>query len=173
MHMLGTHQESILAPHQYVEEGELKCDNLREDRIALERMKSSITFIDGHFKLPLLWRDKKEALPNNHQMAQRRLWLLKRKLLKDERLLQRYYEVMEGYIENGYAELVDQQEAAPDDTPQIWYVPHHGVVNPKKPEKLRIVFDCAVQFQGSSLNDQLTHITPTPKKLMILILQVL
>ena len=155
MHMLVTHQESILAPHQYVEEGELKCDNSREDRIALERMKSSITFIDGHFELPLLWRDKKEALPNNHQMAQRRLWSLKRKLLKDERLLQRYCEVMEGYIENGYAELVDQQEAAPDDTPQIWYVPHHGVVNPKKPEKLRIVFDCAAQFQGTSLNDQL------------------
>ena len=40
---------TILAPREYIEEGELKCDNLREDRIALARMKSDIILVDGHF----------------------------------------------------------------------------------------------------------------------------
>ena len=31
--------------------------------------------------------------------------------------------------------------------------PHHPVLNPRKPDKVRIVFDCAAQFQGTSLND--------------------
>jgi len=35
----------------------------------------------------------------------------------------------------------------------VWYLPHHPVLNPKKPEKCRIVFDCAAKYGGSSLND--------------------
>ena len=37
---------------------------------------------------------------------------------------------------------------------KIWYLPPFAVVNPKKPDKLRIVFDCAAQCQGRSLNNQ-------------------
>ena len=45
--MLVTHQESILAPHQYVEEGELKCDNSREDRNCSEEWpKQEVTMKD-------------------------------------------------------------------------------------------------------------------------------
>ena len=36
-----------------------------------------------------------------------------------------------------------------------WYIPHHPVFNPKKPEKLRVVFDCAASYQNTSLNKQL------------------
>ena len=37
---------------------------------------------------------------------------------------------------------------------QTWYLPHHNVVNENKPEKLRIVFDCAVTFGGTLLNKE-------------------
>ncbi|XP_068712745.1 uncharacterized protein [Montipora foliosa] len=33
--------------------------------------------------------------------------------------------------------------------------PHHGVSPPKKPDKIRVVFDCSPKFAGISLNDQL------------------
>ena len=36
-----------------------------------------------------------------------------------------------------------------------WYIPHHGMYHPKKPEKICVVFDCSANFQGTSLNDQL------------------
>ena len=32
---------------------------------------------------------------------------------------------------------------------------HHPVVNPHKPEKIRIVFNCAAKFNGTFLNDKL------------------
>ena len=35
----------------------------------------------------------------------------------------------------------------------MWYLPHHGVYNHKKPEKVRVVFDCSATYAGLSLND--------------------
>ena len=38
---------------------------------------------------------------------------------------------------------------------QVWYLLHHPVTHPLKPEKVRVVFDCAAQFAHTSLNRQL------------------
>ena len=37
----------------------------------------------------------------------------------------------------------------------LWYLPHHPVTHLLKPEKVRVVFDCAGQFEHTSLNQQL------------------
>ncbi|XP_068206201.1 uncharacterized protein [Palaemon carinicauda] len=37
----------------------------------------------------------------------------------------------------------------------VWYLPHHGVYNQRKPDKIRVVFDCSAKFNGISLNGQL------------------
>jgi hypothetical protein len=44
-----------------------------------------------------------------------------------------------------------------DATPpgKFFYIPHDGVVNPQKPDKVRIVFDASARFNGVSLNDRL------------------
>ena len=36
-----------------------------------------------------------------------------------------------------------------------WYIPHHPVLNPKKPGKVRVVFDCAAKANNRSLNEEL------------------
>ena len=56
------------------------------------------------------------------------------------------------YIERGYAEPVLESTGAGG---RRWFLPHHPVMNPNKPDKVRIVFDCASHCCGVSLNDLL------------------
>ena len=36
----------------------------------------------------------------------------------------------------------------------MWFIPHHDVYHHKKPDKIRVVFDCLAHSQGTSLNDE-------------------
>lgn len=37
----------------------------------------------------------------------------------------------------------------------MWYLPHNPVINPLKPQKVRIVVDCAAHFAQTLLSQQL------------------
>ena len=79
----------------------------------------------------------------------KRLQYLHARMVKDKQFGERYRENMQVYIDAGYA------ERAPDDTGvegMTWYIPHHAVFSAKKPGKLRIVFDCAAEYKGVSIN---------------------
>ena len=87
-------------------------------------------------------------LPNNRVQAERRLNSLKRRLIKDKGLHQKYVETMQKYIDCGHAEVVNEEvEVATDRT---WFLPHFPVLNSNKPGKLRIVSGCAAEHQGTS-----------------------
>ena len=60
---------------------------------------------------------------------------------------------MKNIIENGYAEKVPNMRNS--ERNNVWYIPHHGVYHPKKPNKIRVVFDCAAEHRGESLNKHL------------------
>lgn len=38
-----------------------------------------------------------------------------------------------------------------------WNIPHHGVYHPRKPDKLRVVFDCSSKYKDSFLNQHLLN----------------
>ncbi|KAL6479012.1 hypothetical protein MHYP_G00124450 [Metynnis hypsauchen] len=59
--------------------------------------------------------------------------------------------ISEEIISKGDAELTPVTPEG--DT--VWYIPHHGVYHPKKPDKLRVLFDCSAKYRGISLNDTL------------------
>ena len=46
--------------------------------------------------------------------------------------------------------LVEDED---ESTAHQWFLPHHAVFKRSNPEKCRVVFDCAAQFKGVSLND--------------------
>ena len=112
---------------------------------------------DGHFVLPIPWRNPDEELPNNLHVAKRRLDLLLSRLAS-EKLYEKYNAEIDKLLTDGYAEIVPDSESEGDDASErsrrVWYLPHHHVLNPNKPDKLRVVFDCASRFKGRSLNER-------------------
>ncbi|KAK7891878.1 hypothetical protein WMY93_023841 [Mugilogobius chulae] len=107
---------------------------------------------DGHYELPLPFKTDNPNLPNNKQYAEHRLSSLERRLRKDERYYKDYVKFMDDIISRGDAEKVPEQEL---DNKAAWYIPHHGVYHPHKPDKIRVVFDGSARFQETSLNDHL------------------
>ncbi|KAL1280039.1 hypothetical protein QQF64_014639 [Cirrhinus molitorella] len=107
---------------------------------------------DGHFEIPLPFKGSgPPVLPNNKKLATIRLHHLKKKLKANKQYFDHYTTFMEEIIRRG-----DAEPAPPfSEGETVWYIPHHGVYNPKKPGKLRVVFDCSAKFRGISLNDTL------------------
>ena len=66
-------------------------------------------------------------------------------------MLEKYQKVMKHHIDKGFLTRCIE----PSNLDLCWYLPHHPVFNAKKPDKIRVVFDCAAKFQGVSLNDYL------------------
>ena len=108
--------------------------------------------VNGHYQLAIPWRDIQPCLPNNRSVAEHRLKHLKRKLSRDVGLCKKYTNFIDDLMVKYYARKVPQDQVIRNDG-AVWYLPHHNVFNPKKPEKARIVFDCAAKYRGKSLND--------------------
>ncbi len=87
-------------------------------------------------------------------MAEHRLNHLKKRLVKDPNLFAKYSDVMDELVKKGYSRKVPENLINQPQQP-LWYLPHHPVLNPNKPDKVRVVFDCAAKYRGTSLNDQL------------------
>ena len=119
-----------------------------EDRQFMKIAENGISFDDGHYTLPLPFRDKVN-MPNNRSYALKRLMHQKSKMLKDPQYHNDYSAFMSKLIEKGHAEPTNQSYV-PDGS--IWYLPHHGVYHPNKPSKIRVVFDCSSSYGGVSLN---------------------
>lgn len=126
------------------------CGNSPDDQRAEKLMKESIELIDGHYHIALPFKDKAEQhLRNNFYLAEKRLSYLRGKLSKDAELKKGYYQVMQKYVNQGAARRVGKVDKS-----QRWYLPHHAVLSDKKSEP-RVVFDCAAENRGQSLNKAL------------------
>lgn len=141
-------------------------DFSQEDRKFLATAKDGIHHReDGHYEMPLPLKEPSPNLPNNREVALRRLNQLKRRFDSNKKYKEDYTTFMESMIQNGYAEKVPSKnclpkvatescQPSPSDVSEgqessyttdgkIWYIPHHGVYHPKKPDKIRVVFDCS------------------------------
>ena len=133
-------------PEKQVDE---RKQNSQEDKRFLQIAKTTVKKTDGKVQVNLPVKERTE-LPDSKAMAEQRLSYLKRKMEKDNDYKQEYVAFMKKYIDKGYAEEVNPQETK-GNVGATWYLPHHGVFHPTK-KKLRVVFDCAAQYCGISLN---------------------
>ena len=108
---------------------------------------------NGHYEMPLPLKEQDPELPNNRELALRRLFQLKKRFLRNEQYKEDYVKFMNDMIVKGYAEQVNPTET--ESGKKVQFIPHHRVYHPKKPGKIRVIFDCSVEFEGQSLNQSL------------------
>ena len=126
----------------------------QEDKIFMRKVNHSLQTVKGHFQIGLPLRESDVNLPNNKVQAQHRLRSLERRMKRDDKYKTDYCAFMSSIIDKEYAEEVPATELKRNDG-KVWYIPHHGVYHPRKPNKIRVVFDCAAKHNGVSLNSKL------------------
>ncbi|XP_055614852.1 uncharacterized protein LOC129761164 [Toxorhynchites rutilus septentrionalis] len=138
-------------------------DDIRA-RAILER--TTVRTPTGRFQTGLLWKHDYIQFPNSRPMAERRLQCLERRLASKPELYDKLREQMKEYQSKEYAYKLSQVKIAALDANRTWFLPSNVVINPRKPNKLRLVWDAAAKVQGQSLNSNLLAgpdlLTPLP-----------
>ncbi|KRX34965.1 hypothetical protein T05_8253 [Trichinella murrelli] len=128
------------------------------DEDVKRKFRESVTFDGTRYFVGLLWRAGGGHLPDNHEVAMRRLRALRRQLNRDPEKDQEYSGVISDYLDGGWAEKVDGTSGPPGRT---WYLPHHAVHQHNQGKtKCQVVFDGSAEWNGTSLNNCLD---PGPK----------
>ena len=84
--------------------------------------KSSIKLVDDHYELPLPWKYEGQVIPNNKNLALNRLNHLKRKLMRNSDLKQKYSIQIQTMLDKNYAELVHDNFQIT--SKKVWYEVH-------------------------------------------------
>ena len=114
----------------------------REDKRALETLEKTVKHVSDGYEVGMWWKEQDVKFPDNRLMAGKQLESTERKLKRDEELAKKYCAIIDDYIDKGYARKLTTDEASVP-TPKQWFLPHHPVRNPNKPDKVRIITDAA------------------------------
>lgn len=125
-----------------------------EDQRAQDLLAQSTTYDGERYTTGLLWRHNNTRLPDNYAMALRRHQCLQRRLAKDPEIAGTLHKMMADYATKGYVRQLSDDEISQRYS-RVWYLPVFPVVNPNKPGKVRLVWDCAACSYGVSLNSAL------------------
>ena len=123
-----------------------------------QRILEDTTYHDRcRYEVGIFWADNRSSLPNKYLSALSQLKSLERRLDKNPEFKNDYSEMVTSDWDKSYVVQVNKEDCFEVDCLREWYVAHHPVFHPHKPEKVRRVLDGAARFHGSSLNN--THLT--------------
>lgn len=124
-----------------------------DDRKWLTKVeKSTKQLPNGHFEIELPLKDSVE-FPCNKTQVLNMFMGLQRKLQRDPILFEKYKAFMDNMLSKNYAELVPEEDLKLKPG-EYWYLHHHGVFHKVK-LKLRVVFNCSLEYRNVSLNSNL------------------
>ena len=108
----------------------------------------------GNWEALLPFRKDEVNLPNNREQCMKRLLSLKKKLCNDQKAKENYVDFMQKTVDRQHASRVpaDELTGSPG---KVWYLPHFDIYHLKKPNQVRVVFDCSAVFCNDSLNRNL------------------
>ena len=119
------------------------------------KILETTTIHDGErYSVGMLWAEDDVQLPNNYYSSLVQLKSLEKRLDKDPALRSQYAETINSDIDKGYVIKVKDSNLETR-SKREWYLPHHPVINPNKPGKVRRVLNGAAKFHGRSLNSSL------------------
>ncbi|XP_058838795.1 uncharacterized protein LOC131694256 [Topomyia yanbarensis] len=126
----------------------------KEDERALHLLEKCTTLKNGRYESGFLWKYNDVRLPNSRAMALMRTKCLEKRMVRDPDLADALKSKISEYEQKGYIRKLTLVERKIPRS-RVWYLPIFPVVNPNKPNKIRIVWDAAAEVRGISLNSQL------------------
>ena len=109
----------------------------RSDVKALETLEKTTVRELNRYTVGMLWGCPRSTLPNNYRSAVKPFLSLETQLSKNAELKTSYSDTIETDEESGYIRKLDPIEICETRNDPQWYVPHHPVINPNKPGKVR------------------------------------
>ncbi|XP_047988174.1 uncharacterized protein LOC125227843 [Leguminivora glycinivorella] len=120
------------------------------DVCVVKKLDKTSKLVNGRWYVGLPWKNEQCELPDSFPHATSRLKGVERKMEKCDGYRERYNERVQHLFDNDYAQELKDTAV----TSKTWYLPHFGVDNKNK-KRLRLVFDCAAETNGLSLNHYL------------------
>ena len=121
---------------------------------SLKLLEKTTKFVNGHFQVGLLWKNDFPILQNNRELAIKCYKSLEKRFSKNPEFFNMYKSQINDYIISGQAKLLSLEEK--NNTSSINnYIPHHGVLNINKPDRVRVIFDASAKINKTCLNDNL------------------
>jgi hypothetical protein len=130
----------------------------KEDLRDINILNDTTKFVGDRYESGLLCKSDEPNLPDNSLSVLNRFFKLERRLVADKNLGKRYSTAINEYINLGYAQKLSDEESVIRPAGRTWFLPHHPVINPKKPEKCRPVFDASAYYKRN-----VTQFCPTEK----------
>ncbi|XP_055590641.1 uncharacterized protein LOC129742723 [Uranotaenia lowii] len=153
--MNGVQSVETLNVHCHPEKCNHELHQLIKQLLKLEEPKAEALISESDKKALSILEKTTRRVNGSFPMAERRMQALERRLARDPFLDLKVREQINQYLEKGYAHRASVEELQGADPEKTWYLPLGVVQNPKKPQKVRLIWDAAARVQGVSFNDAL------------------
>ena len=125
----------------------------RSDVKALETLEKTTHCENDRYTVGMLWNSPRSSLPNNYRSAVKQFLSLENRLAKNPELKDAYSDTIKTDKDSGYIRILEPTELQETRNEPQWHLPHHPVINPNKPGKVRRVCNAASEFEGHSLRN--------------------
>ena len=125
----------------------------KKEQRAQKSLESTTKFTGERYEVGMLWSEPEPNLPNNYGSALGQLHSLERRFQRDPTLKELYQKPIDTDVEKGFVKILGKSEVK-GTFGKLWYLPHHPVLNPNKPGKVRRVCNAAEKYKDVCLNDK-------------------
>ena len=121
---------------------------------AQKMLESTKKFIGERYEVRMRWSEPEPNLLNNYSSALGQLYSLERRFQRDPNLRSLYQQSKDTNVKKGFVKILDESKMR-GTFGKEWYLPHHPVLNPNKPGKVRRDCNAASKYKEVCLNDKL------------------